>query len=69
MIPLCEGRIGRPRITPLLAARPEVGRGRDTAGCRIIGTMGSLGIIVGTAHTAMLPARYAATSPEARDGH
>jgi NAD(P)-dependent dehydrogenase (short-subunit alcohol dehydrogenase family) len=54
--------------TNLLQARPEVGRPRPTAGGRVVRTMGRLGILVGTAETAMLPALYAVTAPDARGG-
>jgi NAD(P)-dependent dehydrogenase (short-subunit alcohol dehydrogenase family) len=54
--------------TSLLQARPEVGRARPTAGGRLIRALGRRGILVGTPETAMLPALYAATSPEARGG-
>ncbi|MET7397045.1 SDR family oxidoreductase [Dactylosporangium sp. NPDC005572] len=52
--------------TSLLAARPEVGRARATAGGRVIRALGRRGILFGTVETALLPALYGATSPEAR---
>ncbi|WP_238009137.1 SDR family oxidoreductase [Dactylosporangium sp. AC04546] len=54
--------------TSLLAARPEVGRARATAGGRVVRALGSRGILFGTVETALLPALYAATSPDARGG-
>ncbi|MGI5237843.1 SDR family oxidoreductase [Dactylosporangium sp. CA-139066] len=54
--------------TSLLQARPEVGRARATAGGRLIRALGGRGILFGTVETALLPALYAATSPEARGG-
>ncbi|GLY93817.1 SDR family oxidoreductase [Actinoplanes sp. NBRC 103695] len=55
-------------VTNLLSARPELGRAQDTLGRRVIGALGRRGILVGTPETAMLPALYAATSPDARGG-
>ncbi|MFZ4187158.1 SDR family oxidoreductase [Streptomyces pseudogriseolus] len=62
--------IAHPGVAPtsLLAARPEVGRGSDTAALRVIKALSRRGILLGTPRTAMLPALYAATSPEARGG-
>ncbi|GAA3732258.1 SDR family oxidoreductase [Plantactinospora mayteni] len=54
--------------TNLLQARPEVGRAQATSGGRLIRALGSRGILFGTPETAMLPALYAATSPDARGG-
>jgi NAD(P)-dependent dehydrogenase (short-subunit alcohol dehydrogenase family) len=54
--------------TSLLQARPEVGRDKPTLGGRIIRTLGPRGILFGTAETALLPALYAATSPDAQGG-
>ncbi|GIJ48784.1 short chain dehydrogenase [Virgisporangium aliadipatigenens] len=54
--------------TSLLQARPEVGRARPTVGGRVIRAFGSRGLLFGTAETALLPALYAATSPDARGG-
>jgi NAD(P)-dependent dehydrogenase (short-subunit alcohol dehydrogenase family) len=61
--------LSHPGIAPtsLLAARPEVGRARDTAGVRVIRVLSRLGL-TGTVETAALPALYAATSPDARGG-
>ena len=60
--------LSHPGIAPtnLLAARPDVGRARQTTGRRIIGALSRRGILVGTVETAGFPALYAATSPEAR---
>ncbi|MFF5229287.1 SDR family oxidoreductase [Dactylosporangium sp. NPDC000521] len=54
--------------TSLLQARPEVGRARATLGGRIVRALGRRGILVGTVETALLPALYAATSPDAGGG-
>ncbi|WP_420120947.1 SDR family oxidoreductase [Nakamurella sp.] len=54
--------------TNLLAARPEVGRDRDTLGRRVIRMLSAAGILVGTVASAGLPALYAATSPDAVGG-
>ncbi|MFI9266821.1 SDR family oxidoreductase [Streptomyces werraensis] len=60
--------IAHPGVAPtsLLAARPEIGRGSDTAAFRVIKALSRRGILLGTPRTAMLPALYAATSPDAR---
>ncbi|MEV0529663.1 SDR family oxidoreductase [Streptomyces sp. NPDC050439] len=59
--------LAHPGIAPtnLLAARPEVGRAKDTVSVRLIRALSARGIVVGTVHTAKLPALYAATSPDA----
>ena len=54
--------------TNLLAARPEVGRQRDTLGRRLIQAMAARGILVGSVRSAGLPALHAATSPDAGGG-
>jgi len=61
--------ISHPGVAPtsLLAARPEVGRARDTGGVRLIRVLSRRGIL-GTVESAALPALYAATSPNARGG-
>ena len=63
--------ISHPGIAPtsLLAPRAELGRDQPTRGRRIIDALSARGILVGTAHSAGLPALYAATSPQARGGH
>ena len=59
--------LAHPGVAPtnLLAARPEVGRAKDTIGVRVIRALSSLGLIVGTLQTAPLPALLAATAPDA----
>ncbi|KWX69029.1 SDR family oxidoreductase [Mycobacterium sp. NAZ190054] len=61
--------ISHPGVAPtsLLAARPELGRDRQTSGRRVVSLLSRLGIM-GTADTAGLPAVYAATSPDAKAG-
>lgn len=63
--------LSHPGVTPtnLLSARPELGRSRDTTLVRMIRALSSRGILFGRVETALLPALYAATSPEARGGH
>lgn len=62
--------LSHPGVSPtnLLAAQPGMGRGRPTAGHRVIRTLSRLGILVGTVETAALPALLAATSLEPRGG-
>ncbi|MEV1294525.1 SDR family oxidoreductase [Pseudonocardia sp. NPDC049635] len=62
--------LSHPGVAPtsLLAARPEVGRDRETLGRRVIGALSRRGVLFGTPTTAALPALYATTSPEARGG-
>ncbi|MET7418577.1 SDR family oxidoreductase [Dactylosporangium sp. NPDC005555] len=62
--------IAHPGVAPtsLLAARPEVGRARDTMGVRLIRVLSRAGILLGTVETALLPALMAATSPDAAGG-
>jgi NAD(P)-dependent dehydrogenase (short-subunit alcohol dehydrogenase family) len=62
-----SSNLAHPGVAPtsLLAARPEVGRAKDTAGVRVIRALSSLGLIVGTLETAPLPALLAATAPDA----
>ena len=62
--------LSHPGVAPtnLLAARPEVGRARDTMGVRVIRVLSRRGILLGTVETALLPALLAATSPDARGG-
>ncbi|MFB7272883.1 SDR family oxidoreductase [Streptomyces sp. NPDC056244] len=54
--------------TSLLAARPEIGRDKDTGSVRLIRALSARGILVGTVRSAQLPALYAATSLEAKRG-
>lgn len=62
--------LAHPGVAPtnLLAAGPEVGRARETAGRRLIGALSARGILLGTADSAGLPALHAATSPDAERG-
>ncbi|MGW4944086.1 SDR family oxidoreductase [Actinoplanes sp. NPDC004185] len=62
-----SSNLAHPGIAPtsLLAARPELGRARDTAGVRIIRALSARGLIVGNLETAPLPALLAATAPDA----
>lgn len=62
--------LSHPGVAPtnLLAARPEVGRGQDTLSVHMIRALSARGILVGTVHTAQLPALYAATCPDAERG-
>lgn len=61
--------IAHPGVAPtnLLAARPELGRSRDTGARRVVRLMSKLGV-VGTVESAGMAALYAATSPEAVGG-
>ncbi|MBN9605839.1 MAG: SDR family oxidoreductase [Actinomycetales bacterium] len=58
--------LAHPGVAPttLLAARPELGRERDTTAVRVIRAMSRRGILVGTPESAALPALLAATSGE-----
>ncbi|GAA2601399.1 SDR family oxidoreductase [Winogradskya consettensis] len=58
--------LAHPGIAPtsLLAARPEVGRARDTVGVRVIRALSARGLLVGTLESAPLPALLAATAPD-----
>ncbi|WP_062351750.1 SDR family oxidoreductase [Herbidospora yilanensis] len=60
--------LAHPGIAPtgLLAARPEMGRAKDTLGVRAIRVLSRFGILAGTVESAALPALLAATSPDAR---
>lgn len=62
--------LAHPGVAPtnLLAARPEVGRDRDTALRWFIRTLSARGILFGSVESALLPALYAATSPRAEGG-
>ncbi|GAB3576285.1 SDR family oxidoreductase [Amycolatopsis endophytica] len=62
--------LSHPGVSPtnLLAARPEVGRGRATPLGRIIRALAARGILFGKVESALLPALYAATSPNAEGG-
>lgn len=65
-----SSNLSHPGVAPtsLLAARPEMGRDRDTLGVRLIRVMSRRGILLGTVESAALPALYAAASPEAVGG-
>ena len=65
-----SSNLSHPGVAPtsLLAARPEIGRARDTVSVRLIRALSARGIVAGTAETAGLPALYAATSPDAAGG-
>ncbi|MBB2948998.1 NAD(P)-dependent dehydrogenase (short-subunit alcohol dehydrogenase family) [Actinoplanes lutulentus] len=65
-----SSNISHPGVVPtsLLAARPEVGRAKDTVAVRVIRALSRRGILVGTVDTALLPALLAATSDEASGG-
>ncbi|MFC9087994.1 SDR family oxidoreductase [Nocardiopsis dassonvillei] len=62
--------LSHPGVAPtsLLAARPELGRDRDTLGVRLIRALSARGILAGTVETAKLPALMAATDPAAEPG-
>ncbi|MFC9173813.1 SDR family oxidoreductase [Streptomyces sp. NPDC057107] len=62
--------LSHPGVAPtsLLAARPEMGRAKDTMGVRMIRVLSARGIVVGTVESAQLPALYAATAPDSRGG-
>ncbi|EGX61498.1 short chain dehydrogenase [Streptomyces zinciresistens K42] len=62
--------LSHPGVAPtnLLAARPEVGRDKETTGRKVIRALSARGILLGTVDSAQLPALYAATSPDARPG-
>lgn len=62
--------LAHPGVAPtnLLAARPEVGRAKQTFGRRVIQLLSARGILLGTVESAALPALYAATSPDAQGG-
>jgi NAD(P)-dependent dehydrogenase (short-subunit alcohol dehydrogenase family) len=65
-----SSNLSHPGVAPtsLLAARPEVGRDRDTTEVRLIRALSARGLVVGTVATAQLPALLAATSPDAAGG-
>ncbi|MER5948602.1 SDR family oxidoreductase [Streptomyces sp. NPDC001904] len=62
--------LSHPGVAPtsLLAARPELGRDRDTLGVRLIRALSARGILLGTPESAGLPALLAATDSAARGG-
>lgn len=63
-----SSNLAHPGIAPtsLMAARPEIGRSRDTANIRVTRVLSARGILVGTAETAGLPTLMAATDPASR---
>lgn len=65
-----SSNLAHPGVAPtnLLAARPEVGRAKDTLGVRVIRALSARGLLVGTVEGAALPALYAAASPDAQPG-
>jgi len=62
--------VAHPGITAtnLLAAHPEMGRDGDTVMIRMIRLLARGGVLAQTVEGGMLPALYAATSPQARGG-
>ncbi|MFI1003859.1 SDR family oxidoreductase [Streptomyces galbus] len=65
-----ESNLCHPGVAPtsLLAARPEIGRSKDTLSVRAIRFLSARGILVGTVESAGLPAVYAAASADAGGG-
>jgi NAD(P)-dependent dehydrogenase (short-subunit alcohol dehydrogenase family) len=61
--------LAHPGVSPtnLLAAQPGLGRGKDTAGVRVIRVLSRIGV-TGTVASAALPALLAATGPTAEGG-
>jgi NAD(P)-dependent dehydrogenase (short-subunit alcohol dehydrogenase family) len=62
--------LSHPGVAPtnLLAARPDLARAQDDWKLRLIRTLSSCGILLGTVESAQLPALYAATSADAEHG-
>lgn len=62
--------LAHPGVAPtsLLAARPELDRGKDTPQYRLIRSLSARGILLGTVESAGLPALMAATDPKAKPG-
>ncbi|MGI5440319.1 SDR family oxidoreductase [Streptomyces shenzhenensis] len=62
--------LSHPGISPtnLLSAQPGMGRQKDTGSVRLIRTFSRMGVLVGTADTAALPALLAATGPDSQRG-
>jgi len=62
--------VSHPGITAtnLLAAHPEMGRDGDTVAVRMIRRLSRGGVLAQTVEGGLLPALYAATSPQARGG-
>ncbi|MFE7980345.1 SDR family oxidoreductase [Streptomyces shenzhenensis] len=65
-----SSNLSHPGISPtnLLSAQPGMGRQKDTGAVRLIRTLSRIGILVGTADTAALPALLAATGPDSQGG-
>lgn len=61
-----SSNLAHPGVVPtsLLAARPEVGRGKDSLSARAIRWLSRNGILMGTLDSAPLPALLAATAPD-----
>lgn len=66
-----RSNLSHPGISPtnLLSAQPHMGRNRDTTSVKVIRALSRRGILVGTPHSASLPALLAATGPNAKGGH
>ncbi|WP_375002555.1 SDR family oxidoreductase [Aeromicrobium sp. CTD01-1L150] len=65
-----SSNLSHPGVAPtnLLAARPELGRARETPRRKLIRTLSARGVLFGTVESAQLPALLAATSPNAHGG-
>ncbi|EAP98592.1 short chain dehydrogenase [Janibacter sp. HTCC2649] len=65
-----SSNLSHPGVAPtnLLAARPELGRAKDTVGRRIVRALSEKGVLLGTVDSAALPALMAATDPQATSG-
>lgn len=61
--------LAHPGVAPtnLLAAQPGYGRDEALGARRVIGALSSLGLLLGTAESAALPALAAATAPDTSD--
>lgn len=65
-----SSNLSHPGVAPtnLLAARPDLGRARETPRRKLIRTLSARGVLFGTVESAQLPALLAATSPNAHGG-
>jgi hypothetical protein len=65
-----SSNLSHPGVAPtnLLAARPELGRERETTGRRLIRALSDRGLLLGTVETAKLPALMAAVDPDSKPG-
>jgi NAD(P)-dependent dehydrogenase (short-subunit alcohol dehydrogenase family) len=65
-----SSNLSHPGVAPtnLLAARPELGRERETTGRRLIRARSDRGLLLGTVETAKLPALMAAVDPDSKPG-